>query len=337
MANIPMNGDGHAYGHDVKQSFTQLKSAGTMANWAGAVVSVGLIVGIGIWGYRLLVRDVSGVPVVRAVEGPMRVRAQDPGGRQAENQGLSVNRVAADGGVTPTADRLVLAPRAAELGDQDRTTPVIVAGENVDPNSALESNPQSNLRETGTSKPEISSIQALAEQLASGVSTLGSTAQNTYVAPLEAPEEKSTEELLASGLTPAPEVLRDRPVLKGLGRSLRPHTRPSSLNIRNIAPVSAVIANPVLDVDAASIPAGTRLVQLGAFASTEIAKKEWDRIGARFETYMDGKSRIIQKAKSGGRTFYRLRAMGFDDIAAARRFCSALAAERADCIPVVTR
>jgi hypothetical protein len=29
--------------------------------------------------------------------------------------------------------------------------------------------------------------------------------------------------------------------------------------------------------------------------------------------------------------------MGFDDLAAARRFCAALAAQNTDCIPVVTR
>ncbi len=46
---------------------------------------------------------------------------------------------------------------------------------------------------------------------------------------------------------------------------------------------------------------------------------------------------MIQKAESGGRTFYRLRAMGFADLSDARRFCSALVAGNADCIPVTTR
>ncbi len=41
---------------------------------------------------------------------------------------------------------------------------------------------------------------------------------------------------------------------------------------------------------------------------------EWDRLEGRFGDYLDGKDRVIQKAKSGGRTFYRLRAMGFDDL-----------------------
>jgi hypothetical protein len=52
---------------------------------------------------------------------------------------------------------------------------------------------------------------------------------------------------------------------------------------------------------------------------------------------MAGKQRVIQKASSGGRTFYRLRVMGFTDMSAARHFCAALVAANADCIPVVTK
>jgi len=108
-----------------------------------------------------------------------------------------------------------------------------------------------------------------------------------------------------------------------------------------IAPVEVaaarVVSAPAADVDAATIAPGTRLAQLGAYDSAEIAQKEWDRLYGRFGEYMEGKSRVIQKAQSGGRTFYRLRAMGFEDLSDARRFCSALLAEKAACIPVKVR
>ena len=52
---------------------------------------------------------------------------------------------------------------------------------------------------------------------------------------------------------------------------------------------------------------------------------------------MEGKRRVIQEASRGGRTFYRLRAMGFEDLSDARRFCAVLLADNADCIPVTTR
>ena len=88
---------------------------------------------------------------------------------------------------------------------------------------------------------------------------------------------------------------------------------------------------------AASLPAGTRLAQLGAYESAAVARSEWDRIHGQFEDYLDGKERVIQKAESGGRIFYRLRAMGFADLSDARRVCATLIAGKADCIPVTTR
>ena len=56
-----------------------------------------------------------------------------------------------------------------------------------------------------------------------------------------------------------------------------------------------------------------------------------------FAEFMDGREHLIQEAASGGRAFFRLRATGFADLDEARRFCSALVAEDAACIPVVVR
>jgi len=48
------------------------------------------------------------------------------------------------------------------------------------------------------------------------------------------------------------------------------------------------------------------------------------------------KQMVVQKAESGGKIFYRLRASGFDDISDARQFCTAIS-DKIACIPVVTR
>ena len=56
-------------------------------------------------------------------------------------------------------------------------------------------------------------------------------------------------------------------------------------------------------------------------------------IGALFS----GKARVVQEAKSGGRTFWRLRAGGFASKDEARRFCAALIAEGVDCIPATAK
>ena len=64
----------------------------------------------------------------------------------------------------------------------------------------------------------------------------------------------------------------------------------------------------------------------------------WPIISRRFESYFDGKRRVIQRrATSTGLVFYRLRAVGFEDMDAARRFCSLLKAENIECIRVAAR
>jgi len=149
-------------------------------------------------------------------------------------------------------------------------------------------------------------------------------------------------EALSAGVAPLTGItdtaatgpLRDA---RGLARSPRPAARPVSLSQTVSAPAAGAVIGGNVEVTAEEIPSGTRLVQLGAFESAEVARAQWDKIGGQFSEYFSGKARVVQRAQSGGKTFYRLRAMGFDDLSDARRFCSALMAQKADCIPVVVR
>ncbi|MGB1753688.1 MAG: SPOR domain-containing protein, partial [Paracoccaceae bacterium] len=71
-----------------------------IAQFIGAFLSLALAIGIGVWAYKLIMRDVSGIPVIAASSDPMRIAPEDPGGTSAQNQGLSVNAVAEEGSVT---------------------------------------------------------------------------------------------------------------------------------------------------------------------------------------------------------------------------------------------
>ena len=62
-----------------------------------------------------------------------------------------------------------------------------------------------------------------------------------------------------------------------------------------------------------------------------VVEQEWTRF-QKIGKLPWQSTRVIQKAESGGRTFYRLRAPGFNDIAEARRFCSAVS-EKAEFTP----
>jgi len=83
----------------------------------GAFVSLAVLAGVVVWAYRLGVRDATDVPVVRAVEGPMRVRPDDPGGAQAAHQGRAVYDVMAD--APAPLETIVIAPPPERLSAED--------------------------------------------------------------------------------------------------------------------------------------------------------------------------------------------------------------------------
>jgi hypothetical protein len=130
--------------------------------------------------------------------------------------------------------------------------------------------------------------------------------------------------VLAMTAEPAPEG--------AMVASIRPKARPAS---RSVAAPEKQVAMPAPDeIDPATITPGTRLVQFGTFDTADEARAAWIKLQGRFGEVMAGKAMVVQPAESGGRTFYRLRAHGFDGEDDARRFCSAFVAEGAVCIPV---
>lgn len=127
------------FGADAARSAGGTGRLSRLVNIAGAVTSVALIAGLGVWGYRLATRDASAIPVIRAMSGPARVAPEDPGGQLAAHQGLAVNAVAAEGEAAAPADRLVLAPKPVDLAGDDlamgalAARPVAAAPEATDP------------------------------------------------------------------------------------------------------------------------------------------------------------------------------------------------------------
>ncbi|WP_420586860.1 SPOR domain-containing protein [Ruegeria sp.] len=336
--NQPHPQDGYDYSDDMHGYEQPQRTAGLgrIVNAMGAVASLALVAGIGVWGYKLVMRDVSGVPVVRAIEGPMRIQPENPGGTPADHQGLAVNAVAAVGTAAPPADRLILAPRPVSLTDED--TPV----------ETLRATPAVHVVEEEITNQEAAqlrqgSVDALVAELAGEAAQIDQPEeQGVQLAALATPEEEPAIDPadLAAQL-PDPELA----ALPGVRRSLRPITRPARATASRITPNSstedainaAVKAAVGLDVDPNTLSKGARMAQLGAYESSDVARAEWSRLSGRFGEYMDGKQRVIQKTSSGGRTFYRLRVLGFDDLSDSRQFCAALQAQGADCIPVAAR
>jgi hypothetical protein len=269
-------------------------------------LSLALIIGVSFWGYKLIMRDVSGIPVVRAMEGDMRVLPDNPGGAVALHTGLAVNEVAALGEAGGLEDRLVLAPATAGLAQED-----LEAQPTTEVSAALTGVAQTAVIAPVAPVAEFDEIAALAEQLAAG-----------GAAPL------------------APTVETIAPSVPGVATSLRPVLRPAALQVAAPAPVTAAPAGAPTGANEVAVstevfPAGTNLVQLGAFPNPTLAGQAWDNLQARFGQMMSERGRVIQISNQSSGTWYRLRASGFADRAEARRLCAALQAEGTDCIAVV--
>ena len=334
-------------------------STSTLINLTGGLVSIALLVGVGVWGYKTMVRDVSDVPVVRAAKDPMRVAPEDPGGTLSGNTGLAVNKVAADGVAEKPADRLILAPEPIHLTGEDESSKSLremmaaesraakLAGAAVAGDAAASDGEEA---EGNASDGAIARLTAMltkdAEPL-SGEKVQQVAAEGPIAeALMRAQQTAGTQTEIAETSTgqaveeAKPEPVAFRPTNAALPTQvMRPRLRPGAGSTSGPQVMTAAPQNMLtsVDVDPRTIMPGTRLAQLGAYDSIDIARREWDRFSGRFSDYMNGKQRVIQEASSGGRTFYRLRVMGFDDLAAARYFCAALVAENADCIPVVAK
>lgn len=343
--------------------------AGLFVQFSGAALSLALLVGMGVWGYQLIMRDVNGIPVVRAMDGPMRLTPENPGGELALNTGLAVNEVVGQGEAAPPEELLILAPPTPDLTREDLLVqPTAEADEIVPDGVARTASPGPEAGagaadedaaidlSRGEPRQDMTSedVLALADEIAAASEPLTALSDTPVAAEDGAVGAEDTESdptpvasavaQAVADLAEAPEVTPEpRPVdlaaaetADGPGSALRPTARPAGL-VRASASSPAAEPADSFAVSTEPVPEGTVLVQLGAFDSVELAGGEWRALAERFDEFMSSKDRLIQKAQSGGRDFYRLRATGFSDLDDARRFCSALVAEDAPCIPVVVR
>lgn len=282
---------------------------GLVAQLLGAALSLALVIGIGIWAYKLIIRDVAGVPVIAASKEPMRVAPEDPGGVATQNQGLSVSAVAEEGRVVEP-EQVTLAPRPVILLTDDRAS--------------------KDLYEEAKESMKISTLKSGEldmDQLADEIVNDKTNTRDEGI--------KFEIDQVNNAVRQALEIELELPArFSGdLPKSLRPKARPVTLTLLTESNVMAMVK----EIAPKDIPLGTALVQLGAFDTENIARTEWARLSAKFSSILSDRARVIQTAERGGRTFYRLRALGFSDLNDARRFCALLIANSADCIPVTVR
>ena len=281
--------------------------------WTGAALSLLLLAGTVSWSYKLIVRDINQIPIVRAQGGPLRVAPTDPGGLTAANQGLSVTQLAVN--EQPLlSDEIYLAPAAEMLSKENVETKIeegYIPKNNDKKLEIKEVNAENNIN-----------LKAWSDQV-----QINKGSENEVVLSEAVFSQKKLD--IQNAVSMALSITDNTDVFRV---SLRPQIRPISLNQDG----SKNFGQAASSGQISQLTVGSAVVQVGAFDNKALAESEWKRLENLLGSILITKQMIIQKAESGGKIFYRLRASGFNDIADARQFCTAIN-DKVACIPVVTR
>ncbi|MEX0970649.1 MAG: SPOR domain-containing protein [Paracoccaceae bacterium] len=290
--------------------------------WFGAVLSIVMVAGVVYWAYSLGQRDASDVPVIRALAGLPRERPVDAGGAQVPNQGLAVNEVL---GGTESADptqMAALAPETSGLAADDQPVlPDVGSQSSVTPEA-----------ESGEVAPESSgSFAPLPAAPGTALETGPEQAENTT----------ETEDLGGVALD-IPRPLRrasriDAASEDGVLSAAIAEALAQANSAAASPPSTPSESNTASPGDVRDVPVGTRMIQLGAFDTEAAAAAQWDGLAASHPQLFATMERYIERRQAGGRVFYRLRALGFEELEQARAMCAALLARDIQCITVTAR
>jgi hypothetical protein len=241
------------------------------------------------------------------------VAPDDPGGLTAANQGLSVTQLAVnEKPLLP--NEIYLAPAAEILNEENLALKVKEEYESNKVDGAFE------IKEVNAENSM--NLEALPDK-----KEVDSRSNDVGVLSKAAFSQKKIEienaVSLALSITNEPD--------KSLSW-LRPKIRPVGFYRNGNITEDQIVSNEPMP----KLPIGSAVVQLGAFDSKSLAESEWQRFEKILGSILIPKKMVVQKAESGGKIFYRLRASGFSDISDARQFCTAIS-DKVACIPVVTR
>lgn len=146
-----------------------------------------------------------------------------------------------------------------------------------------------------------------------------------------APAQLTQAELAAAEPEPVDPVVSalQREPVTGAATSEVP---PPSRKPEAVEPAAIRTAEPVRQRASAAAVAGTHVVQVGAFDSTEAAYAYFESLAGRLGSFVASKKPDIQVAEVKGRTFHRLRIGPFGSKDEADSYCTQLKSRGQDCL-----
>ncbi len=294
-------------------------------------VTLGVIVAAGAGWYFLHGTGVTftpgGVGFIKADPTPYKIRPDNPGGMQVENQDKLVYDRVAKGNAPNRVENLLPAPEEPKAPPPKPVTeapapePAKVEPAKVEP---LTPEP---------AKAEVAKVEAPKPE----------PVKVEPPKPEPAKPEPAKVEAPAKPAEPEPDPLAAAVAAATVGRTsatgpitVTPAPAPASTP----APVATSPAEPQMAAAvpnpapaAAAAAGGSFQIQLASVLSEEAALAEWKRISSKHSDLLGSYTPAVTKADLGERgVFYRLRAGSFPGKAAANALCASLAAVNVGCI-----
>ena len=274
-----------------------------IVSWAGALLSIIILITLIIWGFSLNVSDSAEIPVVKAKIKELRVVSEEPGGQIVNYQGLSVNNVQEQGKAQSAATRIILAPEPIKLIEEDVNISIIE-------NSRVTNEPKvSSLNNgDGENKKEIINVLDGIPTFSVVISVIPKI-RNLY-------GTHSLDKIIENNdvdLTPG----TDDKIIENNAVDLTPGTK-----------VKIKATNEV------SLKSGTNLVEFGFYPTKQKAQKVWSDLMINNSSVFKNKKRIIQNVNIRGNNFYRLTVVGFSGWGESRDFCVFLRDFLPTCLPM---
>lgn len=295
------------------------------------------------WGWGLTTRSIDDIPVVRALDGPMKRRPVDPGGLTLDTTDLSINtmltgREARDVALAPAperpvpedlpAPRLTLPPSATTGAAPRRGTAGVdrPLGPFETPlPGRTDAAPATPFTDRLEAQRKLARDTAAAEAAANAAQAQAAAAQAAAQAAFAAPA--------SAILSAAPPV--DPPDAGAAAPRIAPVSYPRPEKLAQLRAEEAAASRAAAASAAAAAPrtiaVGDAAVQFGAFESAEVAEAQWVRQMRRNPDLLDSYIHTVTTVQSGGRTLFRLRAGPMASLDDAKNLCEAIEARGDAC------
>ena len=237
------------------------------------------------------------IPVVRAMDDPVKVKPTNPGGLEVPYQDQLVLNRPGSGDEQPAVERLLPPPEqplltqpsqpgASGFGSAADTTAAIGGASGTDSSPALG---QAGLEPATTDEPKPSA----SPQLGGAVGTTETR-------------------------------VRSVPALQGSGPGVIEFSRVEATQ-QAAQQAAQTVGEPAQ---------GSYVLQLGSFNSSEVGQKAWSSFQKSYPDLLGGMSLFLQEAKVKGNTYHRVQAGPFPNRATAMDLCAQLKSRKQDCLVI---